>query len=185
MFVEGVTRYIYSASDFTRGGQLYSFPSKCGPSSPSRHTLSSPHPTHTWYMKEIKGFHQVHKALPTQGHLFIGYSPPPAPPAPPARLAACTPGHGAAVPGSQAHQHLKLAILANVPGIIVDCRDKPAEVPGPRMPVFLRDKFVLLQSLIIGLCFFCEQEKSLPVTEAFKTNLSLTVLPQAPPCQCR
>ena len=136
-------------------------------------------------MKEIKGFHQVHKALPTQGHLFIGYSPPPAPPAPPARLAACMPGHGAAVPGSQAHQHLKLAILANVPGIIVDCRDKPAEVPGPRMPVFLRDKFVLLQSLIIGLCFFCEQEKSLPVTEAFKTNLSLTVLPQAPPCQCR
>ena len=88
----------------------------------------------------------------------------------------CTLGHEAAVPGSQAHQHLKLAILANVPGIIVDRSDKTAEVPGPHMPVFLRNKFILLQSLVIGLCFFCEEETSLPVTKALKTDLSLTVL---------
>lgn len=173
---------MYTLLQILPGGQFYSFPSKCGPSSRTRHTFSSPHPTHT--------VHEGNSGLqPSPQGLthpwVIGYSLPPAPPAPPARLAACMPGHGAAVPGSQAHQHLKLAILADVPGIIIDCCDKSAEVPGPRMPVFLRDKFVLLQSLIIGLCFFCEEEKSLPVTEAFKTNLSLTVLRQAPSRQCR
>lgn len=69
-------------------------------------------------------------------------------------------GVEAAVPGSQAHQHLELAILANVPGSIVDCSDKSAEIPGPCMPIFLRNNFILLQSLIIGLCFFCEEEKA-------------------------
>lgn len=50
---------------------------------------------------------------------------------------------GPAVPGSQAHQHLKFAVLADVPRRVVDCGDKAAEVASPCVPVFLWDYIIL------------------------------------------
>lgn len=51
---------------------------------------------------------------------------------------------GPVIPGSQAHQHLKFAVLADVPRRVVDCGDKSAEVAGPCVPVFLWDYIILL-----------------------------------------
>lgn len=48
------------------------------------------------------------------------------------------------ISGSQAHQHLKFAVLANVPGRVVDCSDKAAEIAGPCVPVFFWNYVILL-----------------------------------------
>lgn len=61
------------------------------------------------------------------------------------------------VPGSKTHQHLKLAILPNVPGGVVDSSDKATEIPGPCLPVLFWDHLILLKGLIVSLCFFLKE----------------------------
>lgn len=63
------------------------------------------------------------------------------------------------LPRPEADEHLELAVLADVPGGVVDGTHETAEVAHSGLPVLIWSHFPLLGTFKVDLRLFCEEEK--------------------------